>query len=78
MPLYDKKTKGQSCPSRHTFSAFVIGFCAMYVSIPLGIVLTVMAIILAVSRVLCGVHFIRDVVCGLVAAAIAAIIGILF
>ncbi len=77
-PLYDKHTKGQSCPSRHTFSAFVIGFCAMYVSVPLGVVLTLLAVILAVTRVLCGVHFIRDVVWGTIAAALAAIIGILF
>lgn len=72
-PLYDKKTKGQSCPSRHTFSAFVIAFCAMYVSIPLGITLTVLAIILAVSRVLCGVHFIKDVVWGAVSAVLGAV-----
>lgn len=77
-PLYKKDTKGLSCPSRHTFSAFVIGFCVMYVSVPLGVVLTLLAVILAVTRVLCGVHFIRDVVWGAIAAALAAIIGILF
>lgn len=77
-PLYKKHTKGFSCPSRHTFSAFVIGFCVMYVSVPLGVVLTLLAVILAVTRVLCGVHFIRDVVWGAIAAALAAIIGILF
>lgn len=77
-PLYKKDTKGLSCPSRHTFSAFVIGFCVMYVSVPLGVILTLLAVILAVTRVICGVHFIRDVVWGAIAAALAAIIGILF
>ena len=77
-PLYNKKTKGKSCPSRHTFSAFVIGFSIMYVSVPLGTVITFLAIILAVTRVLCGIHFIRDVIWGLIAAVLSALMGLLF
>ncbi len=75
-PLCKKGAKGLSCPSRHTFSAFVISFCVMYVSLPLGIALSVLSIILAVTRVLCGIHFIRDVIWGMAAALIPAIIGI--
>ena len=77
-PLYNKKTKGKSCPSRHTFSAFVIGFCVMYVSLPLGALIVGLAAILAVSRVLCGIHFIRDVVWGFAAAVLSALTGLLF
>lgn len=77
-PLYDKKTKGKSCPSRHTFSAFVIGFCIMFVSFPLGCTIVGLAVILAVSRVLCGIHFIRDVIWGLISAVLSASIGLIF
>ena len=77
-PLYNKKTKGKSCPSRHTFSAFVIGFSVMYVSFPLGALITFLAIILAITRVVCGIHFIRDVVWGLIAAVLSALMGLLF
>ncbi len=78
IPLYNKKTKGKSCPSRHTFSAFVIGFCIMYISVPLGAVIVLLAVILAVTRVVCGIHFIRDVVWGLIAAVLSALMGLLF
>lgn len=76
-PLYNKSTKGCSFPSRHTFSAFVIAFTTFSVSIPLGSVLTVLAVTLAVTRVLCGIHFIRDVIAGAVFAAFSAICGML-
>ena len=72
-PLYNKKTKGKSCPSRHTFSAFIISFCIMYVSLPLGVILTILSILLAISRVLCGIHFIRDILWGFISALLAAI-----
>lgn len=74
-PLYNKKTRGNSFPSRHTFSVFIIGFAALYVCLPLGIVVFALGVLLAVSRVLCGVHFIKDVVSGFVSAAACGVIG---
>lgn len=74
-PLYNKKTKGNSFPSRHTFSAFIIGFAALYVCVPLGIAVFIFGILLAVSRVLCGVHFIKDVVSGALSAVIFGVLG---
>ncbi len=72
-PLYNKKTKGNSFPSRHTFSVFIIAFSCMFLNVPLGLAVTVLGIILAVTRVLCGVHFIKDVLAGFVFAAVAAL-----
>lgn len=57
-----KERKGCSFPSRHAASAFVIAMCGYAVSLPLGIVLTVLASLVALTRILAGVHFISDVV----------------
>ena len=70
-PLINKDTKGNSFPSRHVFSVFIIATVYMYIYMPIGITLIILGIILAAVRVLSGVHFLRDVICG-------AIIGILF
>ncbi len=74
-PLYSKDKKGCSFPSRHTFSAFIIAFTVIFVNLPLGIILLVMSLILATLRVLCGVHFIKDVLAGIIFAVISAVIG---
>lgn len=73
--LYSKNKKGCSFPSRHTFSAFIIAFTVLYVSLPLGIALLFLSTALALLRVVCGVHFIKDVLAGAVFAAISALIG---
>ena len=82
--LYDfyenkpKEREGRSFPSRHAYSAFVIATIAFAYSIPLGIGLVLLGIALAVSRVLLGIHFIRDVVCGAIVGVISGLIGIFF
>ncbi len=63
-PLYAKSTKGKSFPSRHTFCVFIIAVTAYYIYPTVGIIIAASGVILAVSRVLCGVHFIRDVLAG--------------
>lgn len=68
--LIRKDTKGKSFPSRHVFSAFVISVTVFYFYHPLGIFLGICSLLLAVSRVLGGVHFTKDVLAG-------AVIGIL-
>ena len=73
-PPVKKNTKGKSFPSRHTVSAFIIAMAFMYVNLNIGIIMMVLAAAIGVTRVLAGVHFIRDVVSG---AAIGIIIGVL-
>lgn len=70
-----KNKKGCSFPSRHAFSAFVIGTLAAFTSLPLGIALLIFAVAMSSARVLLGVHFIRDVVAGGAIGALSAVIG---
>ena len=60
--LFGKTTKGQSMPSRHTASAFIISLAIFYVNAELGIAALTVSFLITLSRVLAGVHFIRDVV----------------
>ena len=81
--LYDfygvppKNKKGQSFPSRHVFSAFVIAALSYTVSPWLAAALLALGICLAVSRVLLGIHFIRDVVAGALIGIISGVFGII-
>ena len=72
-PLYNKKTKGKSFPSRHTFSIFIIAFTSFVVNAWLGCVFLLIGVILAATRLLCGVHFVKDIVAGFICACISAL-----
>ena len=74
-PVVRKETKGKSFPSRHTVSAFIIAMAFLYLETRLGVVMLVIAALIGATRILSGVHFIRDVVSG---AAIGIIIGVIF
>ncbi len=65
---------GKSMPSRHVFSAMLIAVLSYTLSLPLAIVLAVLAVALGVIRVLLGIHFIRDVAVG---CALGLILGTL-
>lgn len=71
-PLYKKETKGKSFPSRHVFSAFVIAAASLRINPVLGAVLLALGTILAVCRVLSGVHYPKDVIFG---AILGTVIG---
>lgn len=73
-PALDKDTVGKSFPSRHVFSIFMIACTYFQVSIPIGIIIMILGLGLAVIRVVGGVHFIKDVVAG---AIMAILIGII-
>ena len=73
-PAVHKDTKGRSFPSRHTVCAFIIAMAFLYVNFRVGVVMLVIASVIGVTRVLAGVHFIRDVISG---AAIGILIGVL-
>lgn len=65
VPLMQKSTKGQSFPSRHCLSASVIAMAWLAYSPAAGIALTLTALLVAVTRVLTGVHAPKDVLAGL-------------
>ena len=73
-PLLVKETKGKSFPSRHVFSAFVIAVTVFYTCHPLGIFLGICSLLLAVSRVLGGVHFTKDVLAGAVSGILCGML----
>lgn len=60
--------KGESFPSRHTLSAFIIALVCFYVHLYLGIFALIIASIIALGRILAGVHHISDVIAGIVIA----------
>ena len=59
-----KDESGRSFPSRHVFSSFLIATLAYAFSPIFALILCGVSIILAVCRVLLGIHFISDVVFG--------------
>ena len=73
-PLIPREGQGESMPSRHVFSAVMIALCVWLVQWWLGLILLVLALALAIIRVIGGVHYPRDVIagvlCGLLAGAI--------
>lgn len=76
-PVIDKKTKGKSFPSRHTFSIFVIGMTFLS-TCPLpwaGWLILVLGVCLGTIRVLAGVHFPRDVIAGALAGIACGLLG---
>jgi len=66
-----REKKGEGHPSRHCYSAAVIATLGWLVSPFLTLGVGLLAAIIAVTRVVTGVHFVRDVLAGL-------LLGVLF
>ncbi len=65
---------GHSMPSRHVFSAAVIAMCALRHNLYAGVVLLILAGVIAVIRVLGGVHYPKDVAAGYVVGVAAGLL----
>lgn len=76
-PLISKDTKGQSMPSRHIFSCTVIAMAFLSVIPLLGGLFLFWSVLLALVRVLGGVHYPSDVLAGFLAGIAAGILMIL-
>lgn len=63
-PLLPKETAGKAFPSRHTLSGAVIAMAWLPVSGAAAAVLAVLAVAIGATRVLAGVHRVRDVAAG--------------
>ncbi len=72
-----KKKLGKSFPSRHVLSAFLIGTLLLADIAWAGITVMIFGLILAVSRVLLGIHFARDTVSGALLGVVSGLIGML-
>ena len=73
-PLLNKDSLGKSFPSRHTFSAFVIATSILSINLPIGATLLLLGVIIAISRVVLGLHFIKDVVFGAIIGIVCGIV----
>lgn len=74
-PLIPRNKQGQSFPSRHVFSAFVIAMCWLFYVPWIGGGLLVLACILAAIRVIGGIHFPSDVIVGAIIGIVSGLIG---
>ncbi|SHE51486.1 PAP2 superfamily protein [Atopostipes suicloacalis DSM 15692] len=74
-PIIEKETTGNSFPSRHVFSIFVIATTLYFISKPLGILLMIAGVLLAILRVVGGVHFPRDVIAGAIIGIVSGVLG---
>ena len=63
-PLLEKDSSGQSMPSRHVFSATIISMACFHAWTLIGIILLICSGLLALVRVLGGVHYPKDVLVG--------------
>ena len=66
-----KEKSGCSMPSRHVFSASIISVNLFFITPTFSLICAALSVIIALLRVLLGVHFVRDVLVG-------ALIGIGF
>jgi len=73
----EKQKNGEGFPSRHVFSAFVIATVLFPWNMWVSIALYAFGIAMAVSRVLLGMHFIKDVVAGAIIGIASGVIGLL-
>lgn len=74
-PVIPKEKKGQSFPSRHVFSIFMIGITFQQVHIGLGCLFYGLGLLLAILRVLGGVHFVKDVIAGAAMGILSGFLG---
>lgn len=75
-PVIHKDTKGKSFPSRHIFSVFMIAMCWLYYLVIPGVLLMICGVVMAVIRVIGGVHYPRDVVAGALIAVVGGVLGL--
>ncbi len=78
VPLLDRDSPGQSMPSRHVFSATIISMACFHAWNLIGIILLICSGLLALVRVLGGVHYPKDVVVGYICALVWGVIFFLF
>ena len=75
--MREDRKSGRAFPSRHVFSAFLIGMLWLPYSVPFGVAALIFGAFLGVERVLLGIHFIRDVIAGAAIGIVSGLIGIL-
>lgn len=73
--LVPKSTKGKSCPSRHSACAFIIAMAWIYLNLPIGFIIFIIAAIIAALRPIMGVHYPLDVIFGALLSVVIGAVG---
>jgi membrane-associated phospholipid phosphatase len=76
-PLLDKDSRRNSYPSRHVFSNMIIAVVVFRIWRGVGVLLMFSALLLAVLRVITGVHFPRDVIGGALFGIVLGLVGMI-
>ncbi len=76
-PLIKRDGKGKSFPSRHVYSIMLIASLWFHLSVPVAVVLLVFGVFLAILRVISGIHYPIDVVCGAIFGILSGLLTIL-
>lgn len=71
-----KNKRGSSFPSRHVFSSFIIATLSYILSPWLAAAVALVGVALSVSRVLLGIHFVRDVLAGALIGITSGLLGL--
>lgn len=74
-PVIEKDTKGNSFPSRHVFSVFVIAVTVFFRYPLAGVLLMLAGLFLGIIRVIGGVHTPLDVITGAVIGILCGVAG---
>lgn len=74
-PIVKRSKTGESMPSRHVFSGFVIAMAFLYVYPMWSILIFGCSIIMCFGRVIAGVHFPKDVIAGAVIGIVCGYLG---
>ena len=77
LPLKEEGKAGRSFPSRHVFSAFLIGTTWFLYSPWIAATVLCLGVMIALERVLLGIHFIKDVITGATTGILSGIIVML-
>ena len=71
--LFERDGIGESFPSRHTASAFVLAMSGFALNPYIGAVLLLIAATIAFTRIITGVHYVSDVLAGMIISVGAGI-----
>lgn len=74
-PVVHKSKTGESMPSRHVFSGFVIAMAFLYIQPWTSIPVFICSVLMCFGRVIAGVHYPRDVIVGAAIGIVSGMVG---
>jgi len=72
--LIEKSISETSFPSGHTIVSFILAFTLLWIDRKWGIVFIILAFLVALSRIIVGVHYPTDILAGIATALLLSLI----